>query len=85
MISARVTAKDAETGTWHDVNVIVRRRFVLAISCSCWKHRLPFPMDAIETAGGLYFRPEGSDENYREIGHNGPVIVEVESIGEISG
>jgi hypothetical protein len=75
----RVVAKD-DRGEFVEVTVIVRRRTVLKLSCSCWNHRAPFRMEAIETLGGLYFRVPDTGEAFREIGINGPVVIEVESM-----
>jgi hypothetical protein len=49
------------------------------VSCSCWRHRLPFPIEMIETFDGLYFRST-PDDPFREIGMNGPITIEVERI-----
>jgi hypothetical protein len=78
----RIVAKD-ETGAFVEADVIVRRKTILAVSCSCWNHRAPFRIEAIETLASLYFRPAGSAELYREIGHHGPIVIEVESVTRI--
>jgi hypothetical protein len=78
MTIARVVAKDDE-GRFVETSLSVRRRIDLRVSCSCWRHRLPFPIEMIETFDGLYFRST-PDDPFREIGMNGPITIEVERI-----
>jgi hypothetical protein len=76
-MSERVVAQD-DGGVFVETITAVARRFDLRVSCSCWRHRLPFAIEVIQTPGGsLFFRRGGSDEVYREIGMNGPITIEV--------
>jgi hypothetical protein len=79
MTIERVLARDDE-GRFVETSLGVRRRIDINVSCSCWRHRLPFPIEMIETFDGLYFRPGKTDELFREIGMNGPITIEVERI-----
>lgn len=75
----RVIARD-DRGVYVETDVIVRRRVHLAISCACWNHRRPFRLESIETPAGLYYRIADTGELFRELGHVGPITVEVERI-----
>lgn len=73
---ATVVAKDGDSGTWHEVSVIVRKRIEIAIDCGCWRHQdRSHDLEMIITAGGVYLRPLGSNEHFREAGRAGPVAV----------
>lgn len=74
-----VTAFDQDSRTYVTVQVIVKRSWILRVSCNCYrpKHAVPSDVECIETDHAVYFREVGSEANFREIGHGGPVSIEL--------
>jgi hypothetical protein len=76
--AATVVARDPSTGRYYEVQVIVLKRVELSLDCSCWRHATrDHALEMILTAGGVYFRPLGTNEHYREAGHVGPIAIVV--------
>ncbi len=76
---AIVTAYDPHAREWCDAHVRVLRACLLEVACDAFglKYSHPLYVEMIITPGGVYFRPSGSDENFREALRIGPTTLEV--------
>jgi hypothetical protein len=66
---ATVTAYDPHERAWIRFDAPVLRTVVLKITNSAFgpKYDTPYELEMVITGGGVYFRPYGTDENFREM------------------